>query len=40
MFSQCGKYYRIAVSVTGTPHGDTDIYDNDLAGHCRYVFLQ
>lgn len=37
-FSQGGKYYQLAVSVTGMPHGDTDVYNNGLAGHLDMYF--
>ncbi|EPY2276700.1 MULTISPECIES: LysM peptidoglycan-binding domain-containing protein [Clostridium] len=37
-FSQGGKYYQLAVSVTGMPHGDTNVYDNGLAGHLDMYF--
>lgn len=37
-FTQGGKYHQLAVSVTGMPHGTTDIYNNDLAGHLDMYF--
>ncbi|EJO5347251.1 LysM peptidoglycan-binding domain-containing protein [Clostridium botulinum] len=37
-FSQGGKYYQLAVSVTGMPHGSTNIYDNGLSGHLDMYF--
>jgi len=37
-FSQSRKYYQLAIGVTGMPYGDTDIYDNGLAGHLDMYF--
>lgn len=37
-FFQSRKYYQLVVSVTGIPHGDTDIYDNGLAGDLDMYF--
>ncbi|MCY6370852.1 LysM peptidoglycan-binding domain-containing protein [Clostridium ganghwense] len=37
-FTQGGKYHQLAVSVTGMPHGTTDIYDNGLTGHLDMYF--
>lgn len=37
-FTQGDTDYQLAVSVTGMPHGTTDIYDNGLDGHMDMYF--
>ncbi|MCY6484651.1 LysM peptidoglycan-binding domain-containing protein [Clostridium aestuarii] len=37
-FTQGGTQYQLAVSLTGMPHGTTDIYDNGVNGHFDMYF--
>ena len=37
-FIQGGKYYQIAVSMSGMPHSTTNIYDNGVSGHFDLYF--
>jgi LysM repeat protein len=37
-FTQGNTEYQLAVSVTGMPHGTTDIYDNQANGHFDMYF--
>lgn len=37
-FTQGTTNYQLAVSLTGMPHGTTDIYDNGVSGHLDMYF--